>query len=291
MRFAVHARRLRPGETAPESVTAEDNPNRKPFNIPSQIRLAEITASRAAVLMRPGTNRLYFYQPRDGGIDWYAGNTTTVQGIYRNFTGRVTANSFIAAVYDGEERRLYLAADNFNNQKGISIFSSYSPAGSLSTHGRATPYGADAKYPALTFEDGVTWLFYTVADNAGERLYRVRIRDRRALGEPELLRTLPAGSGARPLGRYVVDGAPVLFWHDTGSKKVYGAWAGGHAFETQLTGSADRVTMYGNVSGGRLRAVSEKDGRLSFHSFDLSTLPPKPVPSPEPDDAEQEPPE
>jgi sortase B len=289
MRFIVHARKLRPGELPPESVEAVKNPERKPFNVPSQMRLSEITPSRTAVLIRPGNNRLYFYQPRDGGIDWYSGNTTTVQGIYSNFTGKITGNSYLAAVYDGSEKRSYLAADNFSGQKEIYLFSAHTPAGKLTSNGRVTPYGVNAKFPALVHENGATWLFYTVPANDSEKIYRLKIKNRKAEGPPELLRELPAGTGARPLGQYAVGDSFVLFWHETASKKVYGAWEGGDAFETRLPGDAVRVTVYGTASGGILRYVLERNGNLSFHTFDLSALPPKPA-LPEPEENPDTPP-
>lgn len=272
LRFAVHARKLRPGEEMPESVTAVENPNRKPYNIPSQMRLSEIAPSRTAVMLRPGNNRLYYYQPRNGGIDWYSGNTTTVQGVYSNYSGGISQNSFLAAVYDGSERRLYLAADNVGGRAGVHLFSSYSPSGSLSSHGRV----ADGKNPALVHEDGVTWLLYTVAGNSGETIYRRKIKERGVSGEPELLRELSGVFGARPLGRYTVGGVPVLFWHDTAGSRVRGAWEGGETFDLSLSGDATRVTFYGTASG--LRAATEKNGRISFGTVDLSALPAKPAP-------------
>ncbi|MCL2002844.1 MAG: class B sortase [Oscillospiraceae bacterium] len=287
MRFVVHARMLRPGEDVPESVTAVDNPDRKPFSIPSTMRLSEVKANRAAVMLHPSFNRLYFYQPRDGGIDRYTGNTSTVQGMYNSFTGRVAENSFLAAVYDpdpageantaNDNRRLYVAADNYNRQQGIHLFSTRLATGSLVYGGLATPAGVDARTPALIYDDREVWLLYTVVREGGEDIYRRLIRDGRASGDPELLLTAAAGSGARPLGLYTVDGADVLFWHEASNKTVRGAWEGGNPFTLALTGDADRVTFYGAVANNRIRAAVEKNGGFAFHNIELSSLPGPPA--------------
>jgi sortase B len=288
MRFAVHARLLRPGEEIPASVAAETNPERKPYNIPSQKKLSEIEANRTAVLLHPNSNRMYFYQPRDGGIDWYSGNTSIVQGVYSSYTGRVANNSFIAAVYDPDpdKKMVYVAVDNFNKQKGITLLTNRLSSGALYSRGVITPPGVDAKFPALTYDDETVWLLYTVPREGGEDIYRRKLHDGKAVGDPELLLAAPAGSGARPLGCYTVDGSLLLFWHETASKKVYGAWEGSDPFEASLTGDADRVTLYGLVSGGKIRAAAEKNGKLTFASVDLSLLPKppaQPVVNPEPE--------
>ncbi|MCL2003685.1 MAG: class B sortase [Oscillospiraceae bacterium] len=284
MRFAVHARLLRPGEAIPESVAAAANPDPKPFNIPSRKPLPEIAASRAAVMLHPTTNKLYFYQTRDGGIDWYSGNTSVVQGVYSNYTGGVTEDSFIAAVYDSDQdnRKLYIAVDGFNDRQGVHLLTNRLPSGNLvydEAHGLVTPWGVDARYPALAHDGGSVWLLYAVAGEDGEELYRRRLQDSRASGEPELLLTLPPDSEARPLGVYTVDGMPLLLWHETANSRVCGRWENGEAFTLPLAGGADRVTLYGTVSNGVLRAAAEKDGGFTFHTLNLADWP-RPAPSP-----------
>ena len=308
MRFAVHARLLRPGEEIPEAVAAVANEDRKPYNIPSQKKLSEITANRTAVMQHPNSLKLYFYQPRDGGIDWYSGNSSTVQGVYSNYTGRVAKDSHIAAVYDpgADSKMVYVALDNFNRQKGIALLTNRLASGDLVSRGIVTPPGVDARYPALVYLDHTVWLLYTVARDGGEDVYRRKLQDGKASGEPELLLTAPAGSGARPLGYYTVDGSPLLFWHEAANKKVYGAWEGSDGFEVALTsgaaGDADRVTLYGQISNSQIRGVTEKDGKFRFTVIELYTLPlpparpavnpePEPEPEPEPPPAEPDSPE
>jgi sortase B len=303
MRFAVHARKLRPGEEIPEAVAAAENPDRKPYNIPSEQRLSEITANRAAVMLHPTSNRIYFYQPRDGGIDRYSGNTSVVQGLYSSYTGRVSGNSFLSAVYypdpdrQSDKRRLYVAADNFNRQRGIFLLSNRLATGNLEYHGLVTPHGVDAKFPALVHDGGEVWLLYAVAHDGGEDVYRRLIRDRAAHGEPELLLSVPAGTGVRPLGYYTIDGVPLLFWHEASNKAVRGAWEGGDAFTVQLTGDANRVTLYGTARSGRIRAAVERNGRFTFSNIELANIPqppaqtvaaPEPEPDPGPDGGQEE---
>ncbi|MDR0292973.1 MAG: class B sortase [Oscillospiraceae bacterium] len=302
MRFAVHARLLRPDEEIPEAVTAEKNPDQKPYNIPSQKKLSEITASRTAVMQHSGSSKLYFYQPREGGIDWYSGNSYIVQGVYSNYTGRVSKNSFIAAACDPDpdRRRTYLAVDSFNRQKGIVIFTNRLASGKMYYGGLVTPSGVDARYPALTYDDGKIWLLYAVAGDGGEDLYRRLLADGKASGEPELLLAAPPGSGARPLGCYTVDGSLLVFWHEAANGAVYGVWEGGEPFAVPLAGNNDRVTLYGAVTGGKLKAVTEKNGKFSFTSVDIGALPQPllpvaaepvddPAPEPAPAEASEEP--
>lgn len=273
IRFAVHARQLRPGEEIPQEVIAVENPDQKAFSVPMQQKLSDIAANRAAVMLHPTSNKLHFYQPRGGGIDRYAGNQSTVQGIYNSYSRQVAADSFLAAVYD-PEGMLYVAADNFNRQRGITLLTGRYVTSNLIPRGTVTPEGVDAKWPALVYEDGLVWLLYTAARDGGEDIYRLPLQNNAAAGEPELLFTAPEGSGARPLGAYVVDGALLLFWHEAANKLVYASWGGGEAFSVPLTGDADRVTLYGEVTAsGTIRAAIEKNGKFSFTTVELGALP------------------
>jgi hypothetical protein len=226
-------------------------------------------------------NRIYFYQPRGGrnaGIDWFSGNTTDVQGLYNNFTGPVANNSFISAVFQSHApRSMFLALDNYNRQQGIQLFTAHSSSAALVRRGPVTPPGVDARYPALTYQNEEIWLLYTVARENGEGIYRRLIRDNAAAGEPELLHTAPGGSGARALGYYTVNGVPVLIWHEFANKTVRGVWQGGEPFSLQLTGDANRVTLFGNVTNGRVRAAVERNGRLTFQNLEFSGLPAPPA--------------
>jgi sortase B len=278
MRFAVHARKLRPGEEIPAEVTALPNPDRKQYSIPNQIKLSDVEANRAAVMLHPANNRLYFYQLTAGGIEYFAGNTSSVQGPYTSFTGAVSANSYLSAIYDSApadgERRFYLAADNYNRQTGIQLLSVRLASNVLVPRGTVTPQGADARYPALISSDGDIWLLYTVVRSGGEDIYRRLIRDNGAAGEPELLRSFPINTNARALGYYVINGVPLLFWHETAAvKRVRGAWEDNDPFNLQLASDADRITFYGELSNNRIRAAVEKNGRITFHDVQLSSLP------------------
>jgi hypothetical protein len=286
MRFAVHARRLRPGEEIPESVTAVPNPDRKPYNIPKPVKVSEITLNRAAVLLNPRMNRIYLYHPRtgrEGGIDWYSGNTTDMQGPYSNSSGPVSSNSHISAVYkNSEPRGVFYAIDHYNRQQGIQLFTAGSAAVGMTRRGLVTPAGVDAKFPALIYENEKVWLLYTVSRDRGDDIYLLRVNENGASGEPERLRTAPHGSGTRPLGYYVIGGKPLLIWHEYANKKVYAAWEDGDAFSLSLTGDADRVTLFTAPAAGRVRAAVEKNGRLTFTHLELSDLPSPAKPSPEP---------
>lgn len=279
LRFAVHARLLRPGEEIPEEVKVEKNTDQKPYNKPSEMKMSEIEFSNVAVMQYP--SRTYYYQPREAGIDWYSGNSSIVQGMYTNFKGKVKKDSFLSAVYHADEKKTYLALDRYNNQKGIVLLTNRLPSGNMNLGSTVTPAGIDARYPSLTLDNGTIWLLYTVVRDDGEDVYKLMLKEGKASGEPELLMTAPAGSRTRPLGYYTVDGVPLLFWHETVNKTVYGVWQGNDPFIVTLAGDADRVTVYGTLSGGKIKASTEKKGKLTFAAIDLSAYPKPVTPSPD----------
>jgi sortase B len=293
MRFAVHARKLRPGEEIPEEVIAVPNPDRKPYNIPSPMKLADITANRTAIMYEPRDRRIYFYQPRTGrgaGIDWYSGDTVDVQGLFNNFTGPVARDSYMSAVFKNfSPRSVFLAADNYNRQQGIQLFNAYAGYAGMSRRGLVTPQGVNARYPLLFYENEDLWLIYTVPRGRGDEIHRLKIVDNRGYGEPELLFTAPHGADSRALDYRIADGMPLLIWHEAANKKVFGSWDGGEAFELDLTGDADRLTFFGAVTNNQIRIAIEKNGKFTFDHFSFSGLP-KPaaplIPDPDPDPAD-----
>jgi hypothetical protein len=225
-----------------------------------------------------GPGRLYFYQPRDGGIDWYSGNQTNVQGIYSNSNDRgITKNSFLAAVEyvpNQVDKLTYIAVGNYNNQTGIYLFSNTVPSAVVTKlQGRVTPEGVDARNPALLNENNRIWLLYAVPRDGGEDIYRLEIKNNAAAGEPELLRSVPAGSGTRPLGYYNINGTQLLLWHEVENKIVRGAWEGGDPFTLSLSGDNDRITFYGAVSDGKIKAAVEKSGKFSFTAINANDMP------------------
>ncbi|MCL1807113.1 MAG: class B sortase [Oscillospiraceae bacterium] len=295
MRFAVHARLLRPGEEIPEAVTAAERKDYKKPVPPKQQKLTDITPNKTAVMQGPG--RLYFYQPRDGGIDWYSGNQANVQGIYSNSNDRgITKNSFLAAVDyvpNQTDKMTYIAVGDYNKQTGIYLFSNTVPSSVvMKNQGRITPEGVDARNPALLVENNRIWLLYAVPREGGEDIYRLEIKNNKAAGEPELLRTVSGGSGTRPLGCYTINGAQLLLWHEVENKKVCGAWENGDPFALSLSGDNDRITFYGAVADGKIKAAVEKNGKFSFTAINANDMPkpaeqpaetpaPDPIPDPE----------
>ena len=282
MRFVVHARQLRPGEPVPSAITASRNPDQKPYNLTNRQNLSDIRASRTAMTLNTAMNRLYFYQPRNGGIDWYTGNRDIVQGVFSNYSGPVTENSYISAAYDAnpnqDSRMLYVAIDGYGGAAGIHLLTSQYLSGNLTyndTHGLITPPGTEAKFPALQYDGSHILLLYIVNTPEGESVYMRRLTGGMAIDSPELLLTLPPNSGIRPLARYIIDGTPILFWHETATQTVNAAWLSNNIpFTTGISGSADRVTLYSLSSSGTIRAAVERDGTITFHTLSVTELPP-----------------
>jgi sortase B len=292
VRFIVYARKIRPGEDEPESVTAVKNPSQKPHVVPMQTRLSALTANRTGILQIPGGTKMYYYQARAGGIDWYSGSTTVVQGMFDYVAGNIAADAIVSAAFDPDrdKRILYVVTDKFGGQKGIYLFTSNISSRYRVSSGWVSPPGVDARSPAMQYENGRIWLLYTEPRSNREIIYRRRLDNRQAVGEPEPLQTVPGGSGNRALAFYEIGGAMLLLWHDTTAKTVYGAWDGGEPFALALPGDCDRINIYGALSSGKVKAAVEKNGSFTFTEIDINSLPkkedmipPSPEPEPEPD--------
>jgi len=275
-RFAVHARKLRPGETIPGTVNVYLNPSPKPYNVPKLMNIAEVAANSTAVLRHPSSGKIYLYQIGASGIEWYVGNTWQVQGPYNCYAGAITSSGYISALTTTQGRTL-LAVDRMNGQAGVSLFSSSLPSGrfSLVTSAPVTE-GIDALYPLLYADSNDdVWLLYTIFadEKAQEHIYKTRIGADGAMGESELLITANEGAGLRAAGMAELNGRTIFIWHETKTRTVHGKYLGGTEAVLSITGDVKRITFYGGLSDNDLRFVSEANGRLNFGTFDISEVP------------------
>jgi sortase B len=285
MRLAVHARLLRPGEAEPAEVIATKNPDPLPFNPPDQIARSEVEAASMAVMQHPRSKKTYYYQIRDGAIDWYSGGTT-LQGPYTNFRGRVKPGSLLAAAYHPGEEKQYYALDHYGSSMGIFLLTGKFPSSTIRFTGDSpvTQNGVDAVAPMLSYSGDKMWLLYTVKRTNGEAIFRAVVSENKLSGEAELIYTLPLGTDARVVGQAEYNGSTLIFWHEKGTQTVKGTWLGsGEVFYPQLSGANDSLMFYGTVSNGKISVMTEKDGLLSPSIFDLGSVPPAPVTETPPD--------
>ncbi len=284
IRFAVHARLLRPGEEIPAEVIATENPDPLPFTPPDQIKRTDVNAAAAAVTQHPRSKKTYYYQIREGKIEWYSGGET-LQGPYTSFYGKVKPGSLLTAAYHTGEAKMYFALDRYNGNQGIYLMTGKFPNSTLriAGNGAVTPSGADAVSPMLSYSGDTMWLFYTVKTGSGEELYRAALSSNK-LGTPELITSLPSGTGTRAIGQVVYDGNTMVFWHEKATQTVKGTWLGsGEFFSPQLNGGNEHLMFYGAVSGSKIKVMVENGGKLSPSTFDLSSIPPKPEADPPPE--------
>jgi len=277
MRFAVHARKLRPGEEIPESVKAEYNKNRKAYSIPNLRPIREVDLTNTATALNPVTQRFVMYQARAGAIDRYLGDTNNVQGPFRALTHPgITASSNIAAMMlnlreedDEDARTAYIAVQGVGGGQGITLFTANLSRSSLVSIGVVTPAGVNAQFPAIQNSGGL-WLLYGVPGDDQTNIYRQPITG----GTSERLATVYGTTNARPIGVYNVDGRPVVVWYEPSSGYLNGARTGvNEVFPVRHLGAGLRVSAYGIPSGTTVRIAFETGGRLSFGSFDLSAAP------------------
>jgi sortase B len=283
LRFVVHARQLRPGETAPTEVIATPNPDPIPFTPPDQIARKDMKAAATAVMQHPRSLKTYYYQIGDGKIEWYSGGST-LQGPYKRLDGKVKPGSLLSAAYHPGEEKVYYALDHYNGNQGIYFLTSKYPSSNIRfvpNSGAVTPAGEDAVSPSLSYTLDTMWLLYTVKKADTEEIYRAPVTNNK-LGTPELVYTLPSNTGARVIGQVAYANEVMVFWHEKGSQIVRGTWIGsGEVFYPQFNGQNDRLTLYGEVSDGKIKVMAEKDGLLTPAVFDLTSLPAKPVPPPQ----------
>jgi sortase B len=291
-RFAVHARRLRPGEVIGE-VTAVKNPSPKAYNVPKQLNMADITANNMAVLRHPSMVKNYYYQITEQGIEWYTGNTWQVQGAYNCYAADLQPGPYLSAIYIPNSRRAVIAADRFNGKNGISLLSSSTASGVFSPVGQGpiTPPGSDARYPLLALNEDTLWLLYSVSQDDAERIYRVPISAAGWFGEPEEILANPAGTTVMPAGMVWINSQPLFVWHDKTNSALYAKYlsnldaqqtepadaadaVNAEAKEVFLpySADADKITVYGLTEENALRVMYERNGRLTHETFDISFI-------------------
>jgi hypothetical protein len=275
-RFAVHARKLRPGEEIFE-IIAVTNTEQKPYTTYAERNLSELAANRTGIMQHPGSQKMYYYQAgaKGKGLEWYIGNTSQIQGPYSGYTGTARDCGIVSAIYNPSGDNILLAAERFNGKKGIALLSNNTVSGPFNlVKNPATPSGADAKNPLLIKDDkGVIWLLYTVASDM-ERLYRMRLDIRGEVMEAEVLAAAPKGAGVKPVGMVWHEGQAVLIWQEAAEKVLYGKYfPDGEPVVLSIPGDADRVTLYGEPAEGIMTYISEKKGQLRAGSFNINEIP------------------
>jgi len=279
MRFIVHARKLRPGEKAPEEVIAEKNPNVKPYTVPFQQTIKDIDMSNAVVSISQSSGKLIIYQARSGGVDRYVGDTHQVQGPFATLThSGIKSDNFMSAVIpnvreDDENenaRQAYLAVQGVGGGQGITLFSANFIRGRFVEVGLVTPEGVNARFPAAQNNNGL-WLLYSVpGENKSSDIYRQPLLG----GESELLVTVRRVENAQPLGFYYVNEQWVVIWYEPSNGGINGARFGTReVVPMSYVNSNIRVMTYGGLSGTSVRIATVSGGKLSFASIDLSNTP------------------
>jgi len=284
MRFLVHARRLRPGEEIPTEVIAEKNLNQKSYNVSNLFPIRDISLANTAIAQHPTNHRMFYYQMQDGFINRYSGHTTEAQGPFRAMSHfGITSKSFAAAhirdIIDLEEkeRSLYLAVQATGGNIGINLYTAGIAQSILRFEGLVTPYGTDARYPALQgAPNHLVWLLYTVVSDSGSHIYRVLLQDEKAEGEPEFLYTVPDVFDARPLGCFRIDGELYIIWHESENGFIRAARPGSseiYSINDEIALDA-RVILYGDQTGSIIKMTVERRGRTSFLTFNLNEINP-----------------
>ncbi|MDR2589406.1 MAG: class B sortase [Oscillospiraceae bacterium] len=280
MRFVVHARRLRDGETIPETIDVSVNENRMDFTVPDQQPLEDAVIPGAYLAINPGNGRMFFYHTRAGGIERYSGDKKDVQGPYISLShSGITAETRIAAFIknvresdDEDTRSLQVAVQGVNGGFGITMFSALMPVGNLRYDGLITPEGVDARFPTFQTVNNITWLLYSVPLSGGNgvEIYRQNIN-----GEGrELLRTVYGSIDIHPLGFYYVDNVPVIIWYDVSTGWIWGVRSGeaAQAFDSRAGRNAS-IVPFGEIYNGVVNAMMERNGRVVFTAIDLNTIP------------------
>ncbi|MDR2589493.1 MAG: class B sortase [Oscillospiraceae bacterium] len=283
MRFLVHARKLRPDEEAPASVTATVNQNRKDFSIPNLREIEDIDMSAVAFAINPTNNMHFYYQMRAGGVSRFSGDNTEVQGPYNSYYGGIPASAYAAAIIrnvrtdetlseEEDARGLHIAVQGYDGILGIHLLSGHSARTTLRYERLLTPSGVDARYPVIQTSDTV-WLLYSVPGDGQTRFFRQHLNG----GNREHVITITDSSTAQFLGYYIIDDAPLVLWFEPTVGWISGAWIGGDSFGVEPLSVNARVTLYGGLrDNNSIRALVNRNGNLSFRSIGLDYLPPKP---------------
>jgi len=303
MRFVVHARKLREGEEPPEKVTAQINRNRKDYSVPNLHALSGINMKGVAFAQSPTNNRFFFFKPISGGLDRYNGDTQNAQGPTRiAWHSGISANHNIAAALiknpyetDSGPRTAFIAVQEMDGVKGISLLSSQYYRGVFRLEKRVTPEDIDARYPAMQEINDVLWLYFSVDGEDGSHIYRQHL-----FGDnPELLHIAIGAGEVRPLGIYTVRDQSVLLWHDTESEAIYGVCLDQDVRESVRIKScaADaKITLYGELADMTIKYALETNGKMTFDTINLSVVlsadvpqqtPEIPIPQPCPEHEEE----
>ena len=291
-RFVVHARMLRDGEQI--EVTAEKSEDARAAAVPKQLNFSDMRANQTALMLHPDNGKIYYYQSRGDGVNWYVGDTNKVQGPYSAFTGNFASDSTMSVLYDKKNKAPFMAIDRMSGTPGIflmtaKIASSAFGQYSLVKNTPVTPQGVDARYPLLLLDGGEMSLLYAAPDGVNECIYRMRVNNLGdATGGPELLISAPAGSRLRPVAYFYHDGGTVLIWQEASG--VYSLRVGsGESVTLPMVSTWDRITLYGAMSSdGAMPMILEKGGKLSAGTFLAEWLNPAPPP-PEIDETEPPP--
>ncbi|MDR2589492.1 MAG: sortase [Oscillospiraceae bacterium] len=280
MRFLVHARKLRPGESVPSEVIAVPNPERKDFEVLHQQTLSSVKMTNAAFVQSPMSQRFFFYQFSQGKIDRFSGNSHLVQGpftVLRN--AGIPANGYASALVlnsrgsNETTRGLYFAVQGMNNEVGITLYTGESAFDAFRLEKRITPDDVDARFPLLQEYGGAIWLFYSVPGAESSYIYRQRLQNEDIYGDPELVYIVEGITNARPLGYYPFYGTTIFIWHDTDNDRVTVAPLDGESEIYDIFigfGENSRVILFGTYSGESKRFMRERNGIIVFGTLDFN---------------------
>jgi sortase B len=169
-RFAVHARRLRPGETFENlNPQAELNSDPKPPQLDNVYGLDELLLPAPSFMMNTRNNKYYLHYASVWGIEWYTSfDTVQWQGPFLAYEANVNMSlvSWVSSAQSGSS--FFLASNGLGgNTRGIFVARSTTPAGHfrLIRSQPVTPAGTDARYPLLAVNGSDVQLIYTDMDS------------------------------------------------------------------------------------------------------------------------------
>ncbi|MCL2030990.1 MAG: sortase, partial [Oscillospiraceae bacterium] len=297
-RFAVHARRLRPGETL-EGLTFEARPNtsRKEYNVPYERLIGDVPVQNIALSSFSELRRYYYHQRGGSGILWYTGSARDrVQGPFTAYTGEIdeTRYSWLATGNNMPERvgrrEFYIVSGGLDGRTpGLYLLQSNIPRGpfSLTSQTPLTPAGIDARWPCLVNDgSGEMTLYYTVRE-AGSPAATVIFSMPLKGGSPRELARYDASLDIRPVGAVPHGGKTAVIVQSFASGMVFGFYPGSEEpeqFELPRVGQqSGRYAIHLSAVTGGYTALSQSGGRMEFEPFDTAWIPaPKDAPPPPP---------